>query len=108
MSKYRLDDFKRAERTNRYAPELEEVLNAKRNLLVAKTSTCTLLVGLGLWGAWLIGLDTVFWGLVLVCALVIGYLVVVYIWDKIWDFAFWMQDQQKLVSRARDQGVRDE
>lgn len=109
-SKYKLDNFKRAEGWNRdmYAPGLEEALNAKRNLLIAKGSTAAILAGLAIWGAWLIGLDTVFWGLTLVCTLVIVFFVVTYLWDKAWDFAFWLQDQKQLLSRAKDYGVRDE
>lgn len=107
-SKYRLDDFKRADNKNRYAPELVEALNAKRNLLLAKASVCSVLAGAVVWVSWLIGLDAVFWVLVLACTAWLGFVTLIYIHDKVWDFAFWLQDQKKIVVRAKDYGVRDE
>lgn len=106
MNKYHLDNFKRAQGYE--APPLDEAVTARRNLLVIYTTIGTALSGLALWGAWLIGLDTVFWCLVLVCTSVVVFFVVVYIWDKAWDFGYWLSDQRKIVRRAKAYGVRDE
>lgn len=106
MNKYHLDNFKRAQGYE--APPLDEAVTAKRNLLVIYVTIGTTLFGLALWGAWLIGLDTVFWGLTLVCTIILVAAIGSYLWDKAWDFGYWLSEQRKIVKRAKTYGVRDE